>query len=171
MTAGTIPGLASVKGHVGCSSGGDPGQLLAPDRRPCNESGCHLSAVDVPSVTGTAFLAAWRLRVEAAIPINKTRRLTSRRALCHSMQSVKKLWLLLDRRQRRNSLLLLALMISGALLEVIGVGAIPAFVALLSGPDRVLRYPAIARLFTMVGANRRTRGFCGRRGPSPRSSC
>lgn len=70
------------------------------------------------------------------------------------MQSVKKLWLLLDRRQRRNSVLLLALMISGALLEVIGVGAIPAFVALLSGPDRVLRYPAIARLFTMVGANR-----------------
>lgn len=78
----------------------------------------------------------------------------SRRASAVSMQSVKKLWLLLDRRQRRNSLLLLALMVSGALLEVIGVGAIPAFVALLSSPERVLRYPAVARVFATLGADR-----------------
>ena len=70
------------------------------------------------------------------------------------MQSVKKLWVLLDRRQRRNSLLLLGLMIAGALLEVIAVGAVPAFVALLSGPERVLRYAAVSRLFAKVGADR-----------------
>lgn len=70
------------------------------------------------------------------------------------MKPIQKLWKLLDRKQRRNSFLLLGAMITGALLEVAGVGVLPAFVALLSGPERVLRYASVARFFAAVGANR-----------------
>lgn len=55
-------------------------------------------------------------------------------------QSLGKLRYLLTAREQRQALLLLTLMMIGAVLEMVGVGAIPAFVALLSQPDRVYRY-------------------------------
>ena len=68
------------------------------------------------------------------------------------MNTVAKLWRLFDRRQHRNALILLGLMVLGALLEVIAVGALPGFVALLSSPERVLRFTVVQRVFDFLGA-------------------
>ena len=59
---------------------------------------------------------------------------------------------LFDRRERRNALILLVLMIIGALLEVVGVGAIPAFVTLLSDPQRALTITPVRRVFAALHA-------------------
>lgn len=64
----------------------------------------------------------------------------------------KKASYLLTRREKRMALLLLLAMLIGAVLEVAGVGAIPAFVALLSSPDRVLRFSFVRRAFAFFGA-------------------
>ncbi|HKO18186.1 MAG TPA: hypothetical protein VJU82_04795, partial [Acidobacteriaceae bacterium] len=58
--------------------------------------------------------------------------------------TTRKLHHLLSRREQWQAVLLLGIMICGALLEMVGVGAIPAFVTLLSDPSRVEKY-AIAR--------------------------
>ena len=60
---------------------------------------------------------------------------------------------LLNARERRGALALLGLMLIGALLEVAGVAAIPAFVGLLSSPERVLRYSAVRGAFGLVAAD------------------
>lgn len=65
---------------------------------------------------------------------------------------IQKFAYLLNRREKRMAVLLFIAMVFGALLEVAGVGAIPAFVALLSGPDRILRYGAVRHAFAAVGA-------------------
>ena len=59
---------------------------------------------------------------------------------------------LLDAKERRGALALLGLMLAGALLEVAGVAAIPAFVALLSSPERILKYKAVRAAFASVSA-------------------
>ena len=59
---------------------------------------------------------------------------------------------LFTRRERRNAIILLMLMIIGAVLDVVGVGAIPAFVAMLSQPDRLLRYGPIRHAFEILHA-------------------
>lgn len=60
---------------------------------------------------------------------------------------------LLTAREKRMAAVLLVAMLVGALLEVAGVGAIPAFVALLSGPDRILRFSIVQHAFAAVGAS------------------
>jgi ATP-binding cassette, subfamily B, bacterial PglK len=60
--------------------------------------------------------------------------------------------ILLDAKERRGALALLGLMLVGAFLEVAGVAAIPAFVALLSSPERILRYRAVQAGFAAVSA-------------------
>jgi ATP-binding cassette, subfamily B, bacterial PglK len=65
--------------------------------------------------------------------------------------TISRLSYLLSSREKRNGALLFMLMVVGALLEVIGVGAIPAFVGLISMPDRLLEYPVIARLYDTMG--------------------
>src|SRR5207253_5327674 len=60
---------------------------------------------------------------------------------------ITKLRAILTRRDKRGAILLLCMMLFGAGMEMIGVGAIPAFVALLSDPARFGRYPA-ARFLT-----------------------
>lgn len=55
---------------------------------------------------------------------------------------------------RRDKILyvgLLAAMAVGAVLEVIGVGMIPAFVATLAAPEKVMAYPVAGDLLTAVG--------------------
>ena len=47
--------------------------------------------------------------------------------------------LLLDRRQRRSMVILMAGMLFASLLEMLGIGTIPMFVALLADPDRVFQ--------------------------------
>jgi len=54
-----------------------------------------------------------------------------------------KLRALLTRRDKRAALLLLGMMLIGAAMEMVGVGAIPAFIALLSDPSRFRRYRAV----------------------------
>src|SRR5256885_197156 len=65
---------------------------------------------------------------------------------------LRKVAFLLDARERRGALALLALMLVGALLEVAGVAAIPAFVALLSTPERILKYKIVHAGFSLVAA-------------------
>ena len=57
----------------------------------------------------------------------------------------------LSRREKRNGILLLILMMVGALLEVVGVGAIPAFIASISVPDKLLEIDAVAKVYATLG--------------------
>src|SRR3569623_760964 len=52
---------------------------------------------------------------------------------------------LLSQRQRRQLAGLFVMMMLGAVLEMFGIGAIPAFAALLGSPERVLNNPIIAQ--------------------------
>jgi len=58
---------------------------------------------------------------------------------------------LFSRRDKLLYLGLLGLMSIGALLEVLGIGIIPAFVAILAIPDKVAKYPPAARLLDYLG--------------------
>jgi ATP-binding cassette subfamily C protein len=53
---------------------------------------------------------------------------------------------LLSKKERQQAFVLVGLMIIGAALEVVGVGAIPAFVSFLSDPERMLDRPLFSRL-------------------------
>ncbi|MFM2041842.1 MAG: hypothetical protein RLY86_418 [Pseudomonadota bacterium] len=55
--------------------------------------------------------------------------------------SLKKLYALLDPRSRRNGALLAGLMLCGALLEVVSVAAVPAFVSAVVYPETLARIP------------------------------
>jgi ABC-type multidrug transport system fused ATPase/permease subunit len=67
-------------------------------------------------------------------------------------QDARKLAYVFTRRERRNAAILLVLMVVGALLDVAGVGAIPAFVSMLSQPERILRIATVRRVFEALGA-------------------
>ena len=67
-------------------------------------------------------------------------------------QDARKLAYVFTRREQRNAVVLLVLMVVGALLDVAGVGAIPAFVTMLSQPERILRFTAVRRTFVALGA-------------------
>lgn len=54
-----------------------------------------------------------------------------------------KLRALLSAREQRGAVALLAMMLVGAVMEMAGVAAIPAFIALLSDPAKVQRFPAV----------------------------
>ena len=64
---------------------------------------------------------------------------------------LRKLSYLLNKRERRNAAILFALTWIGALLDVVGVGAIPAFVGVISMPERVLKYPVVRKIYDALG--------------------
>jgi ATP-binding cassette subfamily C protein len=64
---------------------------------------------------------------------------------------LKKLSLLLSRREKRNGVILFAMMIVGALAEVVGVGAIPAFVGVISMPERLLENEYVRYVYDLLG--------------------
>jgi ATP-binding cassette subfamily C protein len=68
------------------------------------------------------------------------------------MADLKKLLYLLTGREKRNAIVLLLLMVAGAILEVVAVSAIPAFVALLSDPARIMRLHQAQTAFAFVNA-------------------
>lgn len=55
--------------------------------------------------------------------------------------ALKKLSSLFSRKNKIGFFILICLMFTGALLETIGVGAIPAFVSVLAFPEQILQYP------------------------------
>lgn len=63
----------------------------------------------------------------------------------------KKLSYLFTRREKRNAAILFAMMVFGAFTEVIGVGAIPAFVGVISMPDRLLEIEYVRTLYDYFG--------------------
>src|SRR5690625_7018314 len=64
---------------------------------------------------------------------------------------LQKLAYLLTAREKRNGVILFGLMFIGALMEVIGVGAIPAFVGVISMPDRLLENQYVRYVYDAVG--------------------
>ena len=58
---------------------------------------------------------------------------------------------LFSRRDKLLYLSLLGLMAIGALLEVLGIGVLPAFVAVLAIPEKVAKYPPVDRLIDHLG--------------------
>lgn len=68
--------------------------------------------------------------------------------------SLRKLYRLLSRRDRRQAAVLFALMLVAALLEVIGVAAIPAFVAAVIEPQRLESVPIASALAAGFGGDR-----------------
>ena len=62
-----------------------------------------------------------------------------------------KLSYLFTRREKRNGALLFALMVGGAFFEVVGVGAVPAFVAAISIPDRLLERAPVRWAYDRLG--------------------
>lgn len=62
-----------------------------------------------------------------------------------------KLSYLLTPREKRNGAILFALMIVGAGFEVVGVGAIPAFVGVISMPDRLLEVDTVRWVYDFLG--------------------
>ena len=58
---------------------------------------------------------------------------------------------LLNARDKRNAAILFALTWVGALLEVVGVGAIPAFVGVISMPDKLLEFGPVRAAYDGLG--------------------
>lgn len=67
-------------------------------------------------------------------------------------ETPRKLSHLFERRDRVRALLLFVAMVGGALLEMAGVAAIPAFVATLTNPDMVRAHPLGAEILARFGA-------------------
>ena len=62
-----------------------------------------------------------------------------------------KLNYLLTRREKRNALILFVLTMIGAMFEVVGVGAIPAFLGVVSVPDKILEYERVRYVYDALG--------------------
>ncbi len=69
--------------------------------------------------------------------------------------SLRKIWSLLDRTQRRTTAALLAVMLVGMLLEMLGLGLVAPALAVVSDGN-VLQAPAAARWLTWLGSPSRT---------------
>lgn len=67
-------------------------------------------------------------------------------------EHIHKLRYLMTPQEQRRASLLLVLMMGGAVLEVIGVGAIPAFLALLNRPELAVKYGVVGRLIGHGGS-------------------
>ncbi|MGB3543055.1 ATP-binding cassette domain-containing protein, partial [Rubrivirga sp.] len=65
--------------------------------------------------------------------------------------SVRRLLGLLTPRERMGALVLFGLLVVGALFEVVGVGAVPAFVAALAAPDTVLANERVGPILRRLG--------------------
>ncbi len=72
------------------------------------------------------------------------------------LDTLHKLRHLLSRREKRQALVLFVLMMLGGVLEMIGVGAIPAFVAMLDSPDRLLQYDLARQTADRLGITTHT---------------
>ena len=64
---------------------------------------------------------------------------------------LRKLLWLLDAKARRNGAILLVLMLIGALLEVVGVAAVPAFISAVLEPERLREIPGASGLIDALG--------------------
>ena len=64
---------------------------------------------------------------------------------------LRKLSYLLNAREKRNAAILFVLTWIGALLDVVGVGAIPAFVGVISMPERLLEFPLVRAAYDGLG--------------------
>lgn len=54
-------------------------------------------------------------------------------------------------RDKRNACVLFMLMLLGALFEVVGVGAIPAFISVIAMPERLLEMPRVKAIYDALG--------------------
>lgn len=66
-------------------------------------------------------------------------------------QSLYKLWAQLTRRQRWQALLVVLLLIGNGLLEMVGVGLVPVFIAILAEPERLMRDNRVTEIMGLVG--------------------
>jgi len=64
------------------------------------------------------------------------------------LASFKKILYLLPKGDKFKLIILFGMMLGAALLEVAGIGMIPAFVSIIANPDRVLEYAPAERLFS-----------------------
>lgn len=67
------------------------------------------------------------------------------------LPQLKKLVALLDRRARRNGVILLLMMIVGAGMEVVGVAAVPAYVSMVVYPEQIARFPVLQSVVERLG--------------------
>ena len=67
------------------------------------------------------------------------------------LSAVRKCWWLLDARERRNALKVLALMIVGAFASAAMVGSVFPFLSVLSDPDLIRTSPALAQAYALGG--------------------
>ncbi|HEV7372957.1 ABC transporter ATP-binding protein [Arenibaculum sp.] len=67
------------------------------------------------------------------------------------LPQLKKLVALLDRRARRNGIILLLMMIAGAGMEVVGVAAVPAYVSMVVYPEQLARFPLLQSTVERLG--------------------
>lgn len=67
------------------------------------------------------------------------------------MKQYKKLIAFFSRRDKALYAGLMGLMVLGSLMDVLGVGAVPAFVATLAIPEKVMAYPMVARVLDTLG--------------------
>ena len=67
--------------------------------------------------------------------------------------TLRKLSYLLSAREKRNAVILFVLTWAGALLDVVGVGAIPAFVGVISMPEKLLEYAPVRAAYDALGMN------------------
>ena len=58
---------------------------------------------------------------------------------------------LFSRREKRNSAILFVMMLVGSVFEVVGVGAIPAFISVISMPERLLEMPRVRWAYDALG--------------------
>ncbi len=65
--------------------------------------------------------------------------------------SLRKLYSLFSRREKIKSVGLLFLLVLNALMEMIGIGAIPAFILVVSSPEKVLTHPVSGALAAWLG--------------------
>ncbi len=67
------------------------------------------------------------------------------------IELLRRLWGHLSKRRRRHFVYLMGLMMASAVAEVVSLGAVVPFIAILAAPDKVLHYPAVAELAGSLG--------------------
>jgi len=71
--------------------------------------------------------------------------------LVHAVKLLRKLWVHLSRRRKRQFGLLLLLMLLGAALEIVSLGTIIPFLGMLAAPDRALEFPWVGTIAGIRG--------------------
>ncbi|MDZ7839841.1 MAG: ABC transporter ATP-binding protein [Gammaproteobacteria bacterium] len=65
--------------------------------------------------------------------------------------SLKKLWWLLSRREKRNAFLLSLLLLVNGVLEMVGVGIVPVYVGIVAYPDKLIEHDLVQAVFASPG--------------------